>query len=1568
MPPQFRLILGISLAMISIIHGQETLADLLEAPGVDISRAEDRINVVQRYAEIQKARKEKAVAKAMAAGLPVRWQGADGRISEIESFDGTQPVYFATQNANAAISTGANLLRVSPYSLSGSGITIGMWDGGSGRSTHQEFGARMVVKDGSASIDHATHVGGTMIATGVVASARGMANAAVVDSYDWNSDLTEMTSRGATAAGQEATRIYLSNHSYGYLSGWNYVGNAGSPARLWEWYGAGTASTSIEDDFGRYNTYSRDVDSLSFNAPFYLIFQSAGNERTDNPANGQSVALSPGSATVVAYDSAIHPRGDGTYRSGFESIGFRAVAKNVITVGATTDAVASGQRSPANASITGFSSWGPTDDGRIKPDVVANGDGLYSSLNGSDTSYGTYSGTSMSTPNACGSAALLVQQYGQLFPGQAMRAASLKGLLIHTADDRGNAGPDYTFGWGLVNVKAAADLLIDHAANPNRIRINENQISTAITSRTHAFLWDGVSPIRATLSWTDPAAAATSTSDLRTARLVNNLQLKLIAPDGSEFLPYVMPFVGTWTEASMSQPATTGINNTDNVEQVFVSSPAQTGTWTAVVSYSGILTNNQQNYSLLVSGSSAEPPPPQPLSLSAITPTSGLANSTVTVDISGTSLRADTAVQLTRTGQSNITATSVQLIGESLRCQFNLTNAASGVWSVSAANPDNSSATLTDAFTVVGAIWSENFDNTITGWSNVSSLGSNSWGISSTQSHSPDNCYYAAGPATKTTTQLLSPAIFIPSAANNLQFKFWHNYSLQSNRDGGRLEFSINNGAWFDAGSANSGTTFASNGYNSVISSGGKPANLSEFSGQSAWSGNSNGYLETIVNLTDTAKFTGKSLRARWVIATDGTTASTGWRVDSVSLTGGGDLSNQAPAIVTAANSSSTESQTDGDGSVWKIEHGTSTTLSVTSSDNDGEANLTYTWSNTGPAAIAFTPNATNSAKSCTAEFQMAGDYTAIVTVRDAQGLASTSSVNLRVVQTTSGLEVTPAVASLSVGGTHSFLATQLDQFGNTMTTPPPSLQWSNSGGGTINGSGLYTATQAGGPYTVTATSGSYQDFASVTVNPLPATVTLSNLNQTYNTQACLIGVETNPPGLAVQITYNGSTTAPVDAGSYPVEVIVTDSNYQGSAQGTLIIAPAQAAVSLTSLDKTYTGSAQSVTAATTPPGLSLEIRYDGSLTPPVNAGTYEVVATVNDANYQGSAIGTMVISKAVATISLGDLATTYDGAAKVATVVTSPEGLNVSLAYDGSTTAPTAAGSYGVVATIVDENYEGTTSGTLVIEKAIANLTLDNLNVNYDGTPKAVSVSTDPVTLTVNLTYNGTPTPPTNAGSYDVIATVSDTNYQGSAQAVMQISPATATISLTSLEATFDGTPHSVTATTIPAGLAVEILYNGSAIPPSAAGDYAILARILDSNYFGEAQATFVIHDPYSLWQEANFTTDQILVGIADPQADPDGDGMSNWVENQLGFEPQNPDSKLKNELHMENGSLHMTINRVVTRGNFSIQASDDLSGNWQNLMTLEIETDAEQHSIEIPKVGARRFYRVFYQAPPPP
>jgi probable HAF family extracellular repeat protein len=144
------------------------------------------------------------------------------------------------------------------------------------------------------------------------------------------------------------------------------------------------------------------------------------------------------------------------------------------------------------------------------------------------------------------------------------------------------------------------------------------------------------------------------------------------------------------------------------------------------------------------------------------------------------------------------------------------------------------------------------------------------------------------------------------------------------------------------------------------------------------------------------------------------------------------------------------------------------------------------------------------------------------------------------------------------------------------------------------------------------------------------------------------------------------------------------------------------ATVTLGSLNQTYTGSPLSATATTTPVGLAVTFTYNGSATPPTAAGSYTVVGTINSPGYQGSATGTLVIAKATATVTLGSLNQTYTGSPLSASATTSPGGLTVIFTYNGSPTAPTAVGSYTVVGTINDPNYQGSASGTLIIAAPI--------------------------------------------------------------------------------------------------------------------------------------------------------------------------------------------------------------------------------------------------------------------------
>ncbi|MFZ4773904.1 MAG: S8 family serine peptidase [Terrimicrobiaceae bacterium] len=543
----------------------------------DLTQPAIRAMATARISEIQDAQREAAYEKAARLGIPTRIEGPGRKVSLLYDFRGDVPLYRTTTNVNAAISSGANVLRDqgAPYGLDGTGMKVAVWDEAKIRNTHREFpNSRVTIKDSASTFsDHSTHVAGTIGASGTDAQAKGMAPKATIDSYDWNTDYAEMTAVGAATA-SEAGKISVSNHSYGA--------------------GFDTAAEYVPW-MGRYETEANTTDALAVSLPYYQIFWAAGNE--------QDYLLDKG---------------------GYQSITFNGLAKNVITVAAGDDAVTGGARNPAVGTLAYFSSEGPCDDGRIKPDITANGVNLYSSISTSDTAYdGTYSGTSMATPNAVGSSILLEQLYGREFSGQRLRASTLKALLIETADDVGRPGPDYQYGWGYINVKAAADLILAHKASLASPKLIEGTITNASKTLTHSFTWDGTSPIRATLCWTDPAGAAQTAADSRTRNLVHDLDLKITAPDGTTTsLPYVMPFVGTWTTASMTANATTGVNKVDNVEQVYVDAPTQAGTYTMSVSLNGTLTTANQIYSLAVTGgSSVEANPPPSVTLDS--PTTG---------------------------------------------------------------------------------------------------------------------------------------------------------------------------------------------------------------------------------------------------------------------------------------------------------------------------------------------------------------------------------------------------------------------------------------------------------------------------------------------------------------------------------------------------------------------------------------------------------------------------------------------------------------------------------------------------------------------------------------------------------------------------------------------------------------------------------------------------------------------------------------------------------------------------------------------------------------------------------
>ena len=189
-------------------------------------------------------------------------------------------------------------------------------------------------------------------------------------------------------------------------------------------------------------------------------------------------------------------------------------------------------------------------------------------------------------------------------------------------------------------------------------------------------------------------------------------------------------------------------------------------------------------------------------------------------------------------------------------------------------------------------------------------------------------------------------------------------------------------------------------------------------------------------------------------------------------------------------------------------------------------------------------------------------------------------------------------------------------------------------------------------------------------------------------------------PGLIVD-----SSQLVATAGAGTVEIRATkaadDLYFEASATGTVAASMGVATVELGNLAQTYDGTPKGATATTVPEGLAVELTYDGGAPAPTDAGSYAVTGTVNDANYEGSATGTLEIAKAAAILDLGNLSQTYDGTPKIATATTAPAGLTVELTYDGNATAPTAAGSYVVTGTVVEANYAGSATGTMTIGKA---------------------------------------------------------------------------------------------------------------------------------------------------------------------------------------------------------------------------------------------------------------------------
>ncbi|WP_335695400.1 S8 family serine peptidase [Spirosoma montaniterrae] len=586
---QHRLLVLFGLSLLTVSH---SLAQPLPQY---TARQRSQIDAFRRDVQARFADNyDRAVRLANQLGRPLRMSGGPGQSRpgqsiELAGLDDNGNLYYVGANSNtqAGISTRTTAFYAGGslgLSLNGSSESVrsrlGLWEvQGFPRASHVEFGGRINQIDGASTstddILHSTHVAGTLIAAGRNASARGMANAATIQSYNASNDVTEMTAASAN--------LLISNHSYGLIAGWRF-NSSRSGTTQWEWYGDTAISQTKDYRFGFYDSRARSWDQIAVNAPSYLIVTAATNNHGQNgPGASQPYYL--GSSSTIS----TVPREN---QNGYDQIPSYNQAKNVLTVGAVST-LPLGYNQPSDVNLASFSSWGPTDDGRIKPDIVGVGVSVLSTSSSGDSLYTNLSGTSMASPNVAGSLLLLQELYAQRNNGQFMRSSTLKGLAIHTADETGSApGPDYRFGWGLLNMERAGRAILNTDQN---YLVSERTLEQGGTVSVPVVA-SGRGPLLATICWTDPAGTPSSpTLDDRTPKLVNDLDSRI-----SDGTTTVQPWV--LDPANPANAATRGDNIRDNVEQVYIANPVPGRSYTISITHKGTLSNGPQNYALLVSG------------------------------------------------------------------------------------------------------------------------------------------------------------------------------------------------------------------------------------------------------------------------------------------------------------------------------------------------------------------------------------------------------------------------------------------------------------------------------------------------------------------------------------------------------------------------------------------------------------------------------------------------------------------------------------------------------------------------------------------------------------------------------------------------------------------------------------------------------------------------------------------------------------------------------------------------------------------------------------------------------
>jgi len=562
---------------------------------------------------LKEIEEQRATLAGFNFGIPYFWQQDDTR---------------QLTNSNSDLLNTAGNITGLTGSFNGENIKFTIFDGGRIYAAHTAFDNatnRITNKeDPSQSYSfHATGVGsfiggkdvplytGTAPNLVLVGNAKGVAINSTIDSYMFDTTILP----GGTSASTVYQKILIaqpniSNHSYGVNSGWTEVRDTSDNLTSYVYNGY-KAGDTFYDFQGTYNTDDVNYDQIAYSNPSYIIVKSAGNYFNMGP-NGSSSTLpkyykSTNGNVLFAPTDRIPLN---NCSQGYDCIGSGSLAKNIIVVGATDIITSNNGRYTTAADVvhSSYSSAGPRDDGGIKPDISTVGTNVYyasTSTAGSST-WARGSGTSFSAPIVTGIIGLWTQINKQLFNNTLLNASSAKALTIHSASEAGNIGPDPQFGWGFINAKKGAELLVGKA---NGSVIFTDETLTSGTPNTKTVRASGSEPLKVTITWLDPKYSPNYqyVSDVfnnRTSKLINDIDLRIIdTTDNTIYYPWKLNADRPMT------PATKADNTVDNVEQVVIETPIAGRTYKIQISNKGTLVNDTgaatpQNYSIIVTGHS----------------------------------------------------------------------------------------------------------------------------------------------------------------------------------------------------------------------------------------------------------------------------------------------------------------------------------------------------------------------------------------------------------------------------------------------------------------------------------------------------------------------------------------------------------------------------------------------------------------------------------------------------------------------------------------------------------------------------------------------------------------------------------------------------------------------------------------------------------------------------------------------------------------------------------------------------------------------------------------------------